>query len=37
LGPMAGDTFKPIPLHAFRAPGVRLAAGWQQLLDAIGR
>ncbi|MBD8731741.1 NAD(P)/FAD-dependent oxidoreductase [Pseudomonas sp. CFBP 13710] len=37
LGLLAGDTFKPIPLHAFRAPGVRLAAGWQQLLDAIGR
>jgi len=37
LGLLAGETFKPIPLHAFRAPGVRLAAGWQQLLDAIGR
>jgi len=37
LGLLAGDTFKPIPLHAFRAPGVRLAAGWQQFLDVIGR
>lgn len=37
LGLLAGDTFKPIPLHAFRAPGVRLAAGWQQFLDLIGR
>jgi len=37
LGPMAGEGFNPIPLHAFRAPGVRLAAGWQQFLDAIGR
>lgn len=37
LGLLAGEKFKPIPLHAFRAPGVRLAAGWQQFLDAIGR
>lgn len=37
LGLLAGETFKPIPLHAFRAPGVRLAAGWQQFLDVIGR
>jgi gamma-glutamylputrescine oxidase len=37
LGPMTGVGFNPIPLHAFRAPGVRLAAGWQQFLDAIGR
>jgi glycine/D-amino acid oxidase-like deaminating enzyme len=37
LGLLAGERFKPIPLHALRAPGVRLAAGWQQLLDAIGR
>jgi glycine/D-amino acid oxidase-like deaminating enzyme len=37
LGPLAGEGFNPIPLHAFRAPGVRLAAGWQQFLDVIGR
>jgi hypothetical protein len=37
LGLLAGDNFNPIPLHAFRAPGVRLAAGWQQFLDVIGR
>jgi glycine/D-amino acid oxidase-like deaminating enzyme len=37
LGLLAGERFNPIPLHAFRAPGVRLAAGWQQLLDVIGR
>jgi gamma-glutamylputrescine oxidase len=37
LGLLAGDHFNPIPLHAFRAPGVRLAAGWQQFLDIIGR
>jgi gamma-glutamylputrescine oxidase len=37
LGLLAGERFKPIPLHGFRAPGVRLAAGWQQALDAIGR
>jgi glycine/D-amino acid oxidase-like deaminating enzyme len=37
LGLLAGDGFNPIPLHAFRAPGVRLAAGWQQFLDVIGR
>jgi gamma-glutamylputrescine oxidase len=37
LGLLSGENFKPIPLHAFRAPGVRLAAGWQQFLDIIGR
>ncbi|MHC8287011.1 NAD(P)/FAD-dependent oxidoreductase [Pseudomonas sp. XS1P51] len=37
LGLLAGEYFNPIPLHAFRAPGVRLAAGWQQFLDIIGR
>ncbi|SDI01792.1 Glycine/D-amino acid oxidase [Pseudomonas flavescens] len=37
LGLLAGQGFRPIPLHAFRAPGVRLAAGWQQFLDVIGR
>lgn len=37
LGLLGGEKFKPIPLHAFRAPGVRLAAGWQQFLDLIGR
>lgn len=37
LGLLSGDKFNPIPLHAFRAPGVRLAAGWQQFLDVIGR
>lgn len=37
LGLLSGEKFKPIPMHAFRAPGVRLAAGWQQLLDVIGR
>lgn len=37
LGLLSGEHFKPIPLHALRAPGVRLAAGWQQFLDIIGR
>lgn len=37
LGLLSAENFKPIPLHAFRAPGVRLAAGWQQFLDIIGR
>lgn len=37
LGLMVAEGFAPIPLHAFRAPGVRLAAGWQQFLDVIGR
>jgi len=37
LGVLRGTDFKPIPLHAFRAPGVRLAAGWQQVLDMLGR
>ncbi|VVO19794.1 NAD(P)/FAD-dependent oxidoreductase [Pseudomonas fluorescens] len=37
LGLLSGEHFKPIPMHAFRAPGVRLAAGWQQFLDIIGR
>jgi gamma-glutamylputrescine oxidase len=26
-----------IPFHALRSPGVRLAAGWQQFLDILGR
>ena len=37
FGLMVAEGFRPIPLHAFRAPGVRLAAGWQQFLDVIGR
>ncbi|WP_027349843.1 NAD(P)/FAD-dependent oxidoreductase [Halotalea alkalilenta] len=37
LGPLERQTAQEIPLHALRAPGVRLAAGWQQLLDALGR
>ena len=37
LGLLCGEKFNPIPMHAFRAPGVRLAAGWQQFLDVIGR
>lgn len=37
LGPLGGQGFNPIPLHAFRTPGVRLAAGWQQFLDVLGR
>ncbi|WP_165496010.1 NAD(P)/FAD-dependent oxidoreductase [Phytopseudomonas daroniae] len=37
LGLLVGQGFNPIPLHAFRAPGVRLAAGWQQFLDVLGR
>ncbi|GGJ93251.1 NAD(P)/FAD-dependent oxidoreductase [Pseudomonas matsuisoli] len=37
VGLMVAQGFNPIPLHAFRAPGVRVAAGWQQFLDVIGR
>lgn len=28
---------KPVPFHSLRAPGVRMVAGWYQLLDALGR
>lgn len=28
---------KPVPFHSLRAPGVRMVAGWYQVLDAIGR
>jgi len=28
---------KPVPFHSLRAPGVRLVAGWYQMLDALGR
>ena len=28
---------KPVPFHSLRAPGVRMVAGWYQMLDALGR
>jgi len=28
---------KPVPFHSLRAPGVRVVAGWYQMLDALGR
>ena len=37
LGLIDSVPLNPIPFHAFRTPGVRVAAGWQQLLDVFGR
>lgn len=37
LGLFDASRLKPVPLHALRAPGVRMVAGWYQLLDALGR
>lgn len=28
---------KPVPFHSLRTPGVRMVAGWYQMLDALGR
>jgi glycine/D-amino acid oxidase-like deaminating enzyme len=28
---------KPVPFYPLRAPGIRMVAGWYQLLDAVGR
>jgi gamma-glutamylputrescine oxidase len=28
---------KPVPFRSLRAPGVRMVAGWYQMLDALGR
>jgi gamma-glutamylputrescine oxidase len=37
LGLLDTARFRPVPLPALRVPAVRLAAGWFQFLDAIGR
>jgi glycine/D-amino acid oxidase-like deaminating enzyme len=34
VGPMAGSSFAPIPLHSLRIPGMRIVAGWYRLKDA---
>lgn len=37
MGLLSQRPLHAIPLHAFRTPGVRLVAGWHQVLDAFGR
>jgi gamma-glutamylputrescine oxidase len=37
LGPMSDGAFKPIPLHAFRIPGMNVVAGYYKFKDALGR
>jgi glycine/D-amino acid oxidase-like deaminating enzyme len=36
LALLAQEGLRPVPFHSLRAPGVRLVAGWYQLLDALG-
>jgi glycine/D-amino acid oxidase-like deaminating enzyme len=36
LALLARPGLRPVPLHALRAPGVRLVAAWYQFLDAVG-
>ncbi|WP_186023442.1 NAD(P)/FAD-dependent oxidoreductase [Burkholderia gladioli] len=36
LALLAQEGLRPVPLHALRAPGVRLVAAWYQVLDALG-
>lgn len=33
-GPMSDNRFAPIPLHAFRIPGMQIVASWYRYLDA---
>jgi len=37
LGLLDASRLKPVPFHSLRAPGVRMVAGWYQVLDAFGR
>jgi gamma-glutamylputrescine oxidase len=37
LGLLDASRLKPVPFHSLRAPGVRMVAGWYQVLDAVGR
>lgn len=37
LGLLDATRFRPVPLPALRVPAIRMAAGWFQFLDAIGR
>jgi glycine/D-amino acid oxidase-like deaminating enzyme len=37
LGLLDASRLKPVPFHSLRAPGVRMVAGWYQMLDALGR
>lgn len=34
-GPMGGEGFGPIPLHALRIPGMKAVAGYYRVLDAL--
>lgn len=36
VGPLSGS-FRAIPLHAFRVPGMQIAAAWYRLQDRLGR
>ena len=36
LSLLGREGLTPVPLHALRAPAVRMVAGWYQLLDALG-
>jgi hypothetical protein len=36
LGMITEAELKSIPFYSFRAPGVRMVAGWYQLLDRLG-
>jgi len=37
LGLIDASRQQPVPFHSLRSPGVRVVAGWYQLLDALGR
>jgi len=37
LGLLDASRQKPVPFHSLRTPGVRMVAGWYQMLDALGR
>ena len=37
LGLIDASRQQPVPFHSLRTPGVRMVAGWYQLLDALGR
>jgi glycine/D-amino acid oxidase-like deaminating enzyme len=37
LGLIDASWQKPVPFHSLRTPGVRMVAGWYQMLDALGR
>lgn len=37
LALLDASRLKPVPFYPLRAPGVRMVAGWYQMLDALGR